>query len=106
VAAFALVCAVAATAPRTAASGVQIADSEALRIVAHHCASCHARTPTHPGFAEAPKQIRLETLAELRQYAPLVLAQAVQSNAMPLGNETRMSADERTRLGSWLRGRP
>jgi uncharacterized membrane protein len=106
VAAFALICAVAATAPRTAASGVQVADSEALRIVAHHCTSCHARTPTHPGFAEAPKQIRLETLAELRQYAPLVLAQAVQSAAMPLGNETRMSADERTRLGSWLRGRP
>jgi uncharacterized membrane protein len=105
VAAFALICAIAATAPRSAANLVQVADNDALQIVAHHCASCHARRPTHPGFAEAPKQIRLETLAELRQYAPLVLAQAVQTNAMPLGNETRMSDAERAKLGAWLRSK-
>ena len=105
VALFALICAMSATAPKQATATLQVADDEAMRIVAHHCASCHARKPTHPGFAEAPKHIRLETVADLRQYARLVVAQAVQTNAMPLGNETRMSAEEREKLGAWLRAR-
>jgi uncharacterized membrane protein len=46
--------------------------------------------------------MRIETLADLRQYARLVRVQAVQSNAMPLGNETRMTLDERQKLGAWL----
>jgi uncharacterized membrane protein len=33
-----------------------------------------------------------------------VQAQAVQSNAMPLGNETRMTREERDKLGAWLAG--
>jgi uncharacterized membrane protein len=28
----------------------------------------------------------------------------VQSNAMPLGNETRMTLEEREKLGAWLAG--
>ena len=102
IAAFALICAVSATAPRRAESALQVADAEVVQIAAHHCANCHARKPSHPGFAEAPKSIRLETAADLRQYARLVQAQAVQTNAMPLGNETRMSAEEREKLGAWL----
>jgi uncharacterized membrane protein len=31
--------------------------------------------------------------------------QAVQSNAMPLGNETRMTREEREKLGAWLGNR-
>jgi uncharacterized membrane protein len=103
VAAFALICTISATAPKPPAGTPQVADNDALQIVAHHCASCHSRKPTHPGFAEAPKQIRLETVAELRQYSRLIVVQAVQTNAMPLGNETRMSDAEREKLGAWLR---
>jgi len=102
VAAIALASAITITAPRPATSSVQVADTEALQIVNHHCTVCHARRPKHPGFAEAPKDMRIETLADVRQYAPLVRVQAVQSTAMPLGNETRMSADERAKLGAWL----
>ena len=102
VAAIALASAITITAPRPATSSVQVADAEALQIVNHHCTVCHARRPKHPGFAEAPKDMRIETLADVRQYAPLVRVQAVQSTAMPLGNETRMSADERAKLGAWL----
>jgi uncharacterized membrane protein len=101
-AAIALASAITITAPRTATSSVAVADAEALQIVTRHCANCHARRPTHPGFAEPPKRMRLETLADVRQHARLVRAQAVLSNAMPLGNETRMTADERMKLGAWL----
>jgi uncharacterized membrane protein len=102
VAAIALASAITVTAPPAATSSVQVADAEVLSIVQHHCAVCHARRPKHPGFADAPKDMRLETLRDIRQYARLIRVQAVQSNAMPLGNETRMTADERAKLGAWL----
>jgi uncharacterized membrane protein len=104
VGAIALASAITITAPQTATSSVQVADAEALQIVQHHCTVCHARRPKHPGFAEAPKDMRFETLKDIRQYARLVQAQAVQSNAMPLGNETRMTREERDKLGAWLAG--
>ena len=105
VAAIALASAITVTAPRAATSSMEVADSEVLQIVNHHCAVCHSRRPKHPGFAEAPKDMRLETLRDLRQYARLVRVQAVQSNAMPLGNETRMTREEREKLGAWLGNR-
>jgi uncharacterized membrane protein len=102
VAAIALASAITVTAPRSATSSIQVADAEVLEIVQHHCAVCHARRPKHPGFVEAPKDMRLETIRDIRQYARLIRVQAVQSNAMPLGNETRMSIEERQKLGAWL----
>ena len=102
VAAIALASAITVTAPRSATSSVQVADFEVLAIVNHHCTVCHARRPKHPGFAEAPKDMRIETIGDVRQYARLIRVQAVQSNAMPLGNETRMSVEEREKLGAWL----
>jgi uncharacterized membrane protein len=104
VAAIALASAITVTAPQSATSSIQVADSEALSIVHRHCTICHARRPKHPGFVEAPKDMRIETLTDLRQYARLVRVQAVQSNAMPLGNETRMTLEEREKLGAWLAG--
>ena len=104
VAAIALASAITVTAPQSATSSIQVADTEVLDIVQHHCTVCHARRPRHPGFAEAPKDMRFETVADLRQYGRLIRVQAVQSNAMPLGNETRMTAEEREKLGAWLAG--
>jgi uncharacterized membrane protein len=104
VAAFALLAAIIVTAPRQIANVGAVSPAEAVRISQVHCATCHARKPTHEGFAEAPKGIPLETEADLRQHAAQVIAQAVQSTAMPLGNETNMTMDERNRLGAFLQG--
>lgn len=103
-AAIALVSAITVTAPRSPTSSIEVTDSDILDIVRQHCTVCHARRPKHPGFAEAPKDMRIETLSDLRQYGRLVRAQAVQSNSMPLGNETRMTMEEREKLGAWLAG--
>ncbi len=104
----ALIGAVVATAPRPAPAfaGPAVADAEALAIVTLHCSGCHARQPTHAGFDAAPKDVRLESLADLRAHAAGVLAQAVNGDAMPLGNETNMTADERAQLGAWLAAQP
>ncbi|MEH0073252.1 urate hydroxylase PuuD [Pannonibacter sp. Pt2] len=90
------------TAPRDFSGGDSVSDATALTLIRNNCAMCHAATPTHEGFSEAPKGIHLETLAELRRYADQVMVQAVQSDAMPLGNETGMTPEQREELGRWI----
>ena len=88
VAAFALICAIWLTAPRAPRRGGRRgqATSEVLAIAAKHCTMCHAHKPTHESFKEPPKNVVLETIAELRKLRALILTQTVQNKAMPLGN--------------------
>ena len=83
-----------------------VSDAEALGIARKHCVMCHTAKPTHQSFREAPKNIILETSADLKKYAGVIFAQTVQTKAMPLGNETEMTDDERARLGRWLKELP
>jgi uncharacterized membrane protein len=105
VAAFALVCTIFVTSQRpkldTAAAG-QVSEARALELSAKHCATCHARRPSHASFTEPPKGVALETATDLRRHAVAVAQQAIQSKAMPLGNETRMTDPERAELGAYL----
>lgn len=80
-----------------------VSDAQALAISARHCVSCHARNPTHRSVREAPKNVSLETIADLKKHAPAVFEQTVKTRAMPLGNETGMGAAERAMLGQWIR---
>jgi uncharacterized membrane protein len=104
VAVFALVCAIYLTAPasRSGGAGAAVSDAEILTLSQKHCVSCHARKPTHESFQEAPKNVTLETVADIKRFAPLVLSQTVQNKAMPLGNQTVMTDTERDRLGQWI----
>jgi len=102
----ALVALVVVTAPRgTAHDGPAVSDATAMGIVDKHCVTCHAAKPTHANITEPPKGVVLEDVADLRRYAAAVNAQAVQSNAMPLGNETRMTPADRQTLGAWIAAR-
>jgi len=67
---------------------------------------CHAVKPTHESFQEAPKNISLETVADLKKHAATIYAQTIQTKTMPLGNQTIMTDDERTTLGRWLKELP
>jgi uncharacterized membrane protein len=78
-------------------------DQEAIAIVTEHCVACHAARPTHAGISEPPKGVVLETVEDLRRHAVQVIAQAVATHAMPLGNETGMTEEERQALGAYLR---
>ena len=78
-------------------------DAEALALVQKHCVMCHATKPTHESFREAPKNIVLETIAEIRKHAATISAQTVQTRAMPLGNQSGMTDDERATLAQWLK---
>lgn len=83
-----------------------IDDAEALALMRKHCVMCHAVKPTHESFQEAPKDIALETIADIKKHAATIYAQTVQTRAMPLGNQTDMTDVERGRLGQWLKGQP
>ena len=78
-------------------------DAGAMTIVEAHCTGCHASAPRHEAFDEAPAGLALESVEAVRTNARKVLAQAVMTSAMPLGNETGMTAEERAALGAWLR---
>jgi len=103
VAAVGLVAALVLTAPKTAAvSGTAVSDTEILTLTAKHCTMCHAAKPRHESFTEAPKGVTLETIADIARYAPLIKVQAIDTDAMPLGNETGITAEERAKLAGWI----
>lgn len=85
------------------ATVMAVTDVQALAIVQQRCTGCHATVPSQPGFTAAPKGVVLETIAHLQQQAAKIQAQAVYSQAMPLGNLTGMTQEERDKLGAWLR---
>ena len=101
----ALLFAIYVTAPqnRAAGEGGLVSDANALAIAQKHCVACHAARPSHESFTEAPKNVTLETIAQMKKNAPLIDVQTVQNKAMPLGNETAMTDEERDALGRWIR---
>jgi uncharacterized membrane protein len=71
-------------------------------VVKERCAVCHSIAPTRPGFASAPAGVLLDTPQEIQSNAQRIYAQAVATQAMPLGNVTGMTGRERAILGAWI----
>jgi uncharacterized membrane protein len=70
-------------------------------IVAQRCVPCHSKRPKQLGFNAPPNGVMLETLDELRAHLPEIQKQ-VALRAMPLGNLTGMTDDERAKLLMWI----
>ena len=70
--------------------------------MATRCVACHAETPRQPGFATAPKGVLLDTPERIHAQAAAIEQQAVLTRAMPIGNLTGMTDDERRMLGAWI----
>jgi uncharacterized membrane protein len=66
------------------------------------CASCHAEKPAAGGFTAPPGGVRLDSLGEIARNAVKIQATAVSTRAMPPGNVTRMTDEEREIIGRWL----
>jgi uncharacterized membrane protein len=100
----ALAVAIAPTAPRAAAPGIDNAAqfAQVRAIVAERCVSCHASHPTQPGFATAPAGVMLDDPRAISQNSARIYQQAVQLKAMPLANLTNMTDAERAQLGAWF----
>ena len=72
------------------------------RIVIERCAGCHADKPTYAGFATAPAGVLLQTPQQIRAQAQKIWQQTVQTRAMPIGNLTQITDEERAVLDAWF----
>ncbi|MGK7861660.1 urate hydroxylase PuuD [Falsiroseomonas sp. E2-1-a4] len=86
---------------RTPAGAPAPAFAEVEGIMAARCASCHAARPTQEGFVEAPKGVRLDEPGQIRRWAQSI-RQQVATEAMPPGNLTELTAEERASLIAWV----
>jgi len=93
---------VAAPKPASSVSGEAVSFAEVKQIVISRCTACHSQTPTQAGFASAPSGILLDTDVQLLTQAPNIYQQSVVAKAMPLGNLTGMTDEERTLISRWF----
>ena len=75
---------------------------DARDVVLNRCSMCHAREPLWAGLAVAPKGVLLEHDGDIVRQARAIELQAVRSRAMPPGNITEITAEERQMLAVWL----
>jgi uncharacterized membrane protein len=79
-----------------------VSADEAVAIVQQRCVPCHSANPSREGYDTAPAGIVLDTQQEIVDRADAIEEQAVRTKAMPLGNATGMTDEERQTLGAWL----
>ena len=90
-------------APREARDAGAVPFARVQGVIGARCLSCHADQPTFQGLAEAPKGVKLDTPERVRAAAQQIYQQAARSKAMPPGNLTGMTDDERALLDRWYR---
>ena len=66
------------------------------------CSMCHAAEPLWAGIAVPPKGVRLDTPEMIRKHAGEIRLQAALTHAMPPGNITELSEEERRILAAWI----
>ncbi|QDZ11125.1 urate hydroxylase PuuD [Devosia ginsengisoli] len=67
------------------------------------CAMCHTSEPVWPGVFEAPKNVILDNDVAIANHARDIAMQAGYAHAMPPGNATEMTDEERALLVAWFR---
>ena len=91
-------------APRDTAASSGRVDFDAVRTVVHQrCTTCHAASPEHPGFQAAPAGVVLETDRQIVAEALRIHQQTVVTRAMPIGNLTSITEEERAMIDRWYR---
>jgi uncharacterized membrane protein len=68
------------------------------------CSMCHAAEPAWEGIVSPPKDVRLDTDEMIAVNASQIYIQAGASHAMPPGNLTHITDDERAQIVAWYRG--
>jgi uncharacterized membrane protein len=70
-------------------------------IVTRRCVPCHSESPTQPGFTAAPNGILLDTPEHMLPHTTQMLQQ-IRTRAMPIGNVTGLTEQERADLLAWI----
>ncbi|HYD06336.1 MAG TPA: urate hydroxylase PuuD [Reyranella sp.] len=103
------------TAPKLGDAREEVASANAGRfLAAEHfpaardlilgrCSMCHTAEPVYEGVLQAPKNVHLDSDAAIANHAHEVAMQAGFSHAMPPGNVTEMTDEERALIVAWFR---
>jgi uncharacterized membrane protein len=93
-----------APAPRSAApaGAASVSFAKVQPIIAERCSVCHAAKPTFAAFQQPPGGLTFDTPEQIKAAAPRIHQQTIATQAMPIGNLTRMTEEERALLGKWL----
>jgi uncharacterized membrane protein len=75
--------------------------AEARTIVDRRCVQCHSEKPTSRAFPIAPQGVKLDTAAQMKQYARRIEATVAVERTMPIANMTGMTDEERRVLARW-----
>jgi uncharacterized membrane protein len=89
-----------AAAPAGEAQGITFAQVQP--IIKVRCTVCHAEKPTFAGFVQPPGGLMLDTPEQVKAAAQRIHQQTIATQAMPIGNLTKMTPEERALLGRWL----
>ena len=72
-------------------------------VVMGRCSMCHSATPNWPGVPEAPKNVILDNPVGIASHAKDIAMEAGFSHAMPPGNISEITDDERALIVAWYR---
>ena len=79
----------------------ELEEHEIEAIFERRCQSCHAQTPTQPGFIAPPGGVVLDTSAAILANLQKTALQ-LRTRAMPIGNLTQMTEEERMMVLKWI----
>src|SRR3982074_1275574 len=86
------------TSPRAETLDIKAAENTVLS----RCSMCHRDEPLWPGVHAPPKGVVLDDPENISRHARLIEINAVRSHAMPPGNVTEMTPQERQILAAWI----
>jgi uncharacterized membrane protein len=91
------------TAMNTAQASAADTFLQVQNIVHQRCTVCHAASPTQPGFTAPPKGVVFDSAQDIVTQAAQIHQQTVVTKAMPIGNLTQITDDERALLDQWFK---
>ena len=71
-------------------------------VIQNRCATCHSATPSDQIWRTAPAGIKFDSPEEIRNQADEIMRTSVHTDAMPLGNLTEMTQEERDLIHRWV----
>jgi uncharacterized membrane protein len=86
---------------KTGSLAVEPTFANVQEIILSRCSMCHAAEPVWDGIITPPRGIRLDDEEHIRRNARLIGRNAGWANAMPPGNVTEMTGDERAVVAAW-----
>lgn len=105
VAALIIMAIAAAIAPKSRAMTSAALSLDDIRpVIEHRCVTCHSATPTHLAFPAAPAGVMFDNEDQILGDAERIYQQTVVTRAMPIGNLTGISEEERLMIDAWYLG--